>query len=121
MVLANTNSSPDGTTPVALFTLSDLSAPRLGAARLGTVDEPHAHSARLWLCDLLIGKTVKFETVRSTQDRYYGALYAQPRAPQEKPINVGKELVSLGHAVVKAFKGNQGGASNAGQPDEVRA
>ena len=109
------NSALSGSTPVALFTFSNLNAPRLGTARLGTADEAHAHTSRVWLSELLIGKTVKFDCHRSAQDRYYGCLYAQPRAPQEKPVNVAVESVSLGHATVKTFKASGG---NAAQPEE---
>ncbi|GMH85204.1 hypothetical protein TrST_g10916 [Triparma strigata] len=104
VVLSNTNPNPNGSTPEALFTLSSLSTPRLGLPRSGTVDEPHAWSARMWLASELIGKTVKFECHRSAESRYYGVLYKQPPQGQDKPVNVNLQCVALGHASVKSQK-----------------
>jgi len=61
IILVNPSSKPDGSTPEALFTLTNIGCPRQGVARAGTADEPGAHAARMYLRKMLIGKTVKFE------------------------------------------------------------
>jgi len=104
VVLANTSPNPNGSTPEAIFTLSSLNAPRLGVPRAGTVDEPHAWDARMWLATELVGKTIKFECHRSAENRYYGILYKQPPQGQDKPININLQCVALGHASVKSQK-----------------
>jgi hypothetical protein len=115
VVLANPNACADGSTPEALFTLANVVCPRLGSARAGTVDEPGAHASRMFLRQLLIGQTVKFDVARATADRYYGVLY---KKDGEEVLNANVESVRSGHS---SPKGDGKGDKGSDDPDGLDA
>lgn len=115
--------------PEVMFTFEKVSAPRLGNKSNGNVDEPGAFTSRMWLRELVIGKTVNFETRKQgamASDRVYGVLYlpksdASNGSGEPQMINLAIESVRLGLATPKLFGNSSnggGGADGEGAADE---
>ena len=68
------------------------------------MDEPGAHTSRMWLRELVVGKTVSFETRKqgaTAGDRVYGVLMINDGSDQ--PKNLAVESVRLGFSTPKVF------------------
>lgn len=102
VVLLGKASGPGGKAPEVVFTLENISAPRMASKGNGNIDEPGAFPGREWLRSLVVGKMVAFETRKqgaSAGDRVYGLLNFTPQgAGPEATISVALEAVRLGHA-----------------------
>jgi staphylococcal nuclease domain-containing protein 1 len=98
--------------PEVIFTLERASAPRLASKGNNYVDEPGAFAAREFLRNLLVGKTVQFETRKqgaTAGDRVYGLLYiSNPDVPGEV-MNIAVESVKRGLATPKLYGAGTGG------------
>ena len=83
------------------------------ASKTNPVDEPGAFPAREWLRKLLVGKSVRFQTLKqgtSAGDRVYGWLFLDgPNACDESGngMHLALECVRQGHATPKAIKYSQ--------------
>lgn len=104
VVLLGRPSSPNGKAPEVTFTFERVSSPRIASKGNNNTDEPGAFPAREWLRNLVIGKTVTFETRKqgaTAGDRVYGILFL-PNPDQPSDIwNLGVESVRLGLATPK--------------------
>ncbi|GKY92183.1 hypothetical protein MPSEU_000189600 [Mayamaea pseudoterrestris] len=98
--------------PNVVFTLEGVSSPRL-ASKSTPADEPGAFAAREWLRQLVVGKTVSFETRKqgaSAGDRVYGWLFLTPAAngtngsSSSSNMHLAVECVRQGQATPKAVK-----------------
>lgn len=104
VILLGKASNPKARAPEVIFTLENVTAPRLASKSNANVDEPGAFPAREWLRQLLVGKMVNFETRKqgaSAGDRVYGLLTFTPPDTADL-INVAVEAVRNGHATPKA-------------------
>jgi len=111
--------------PEVMFTFEKVSAPRLGNKANGNVDEPGAFTSRMWLRELVVGKTVTFETRKQgamAGDRVYGVLYVQAGSNgnngsgEPKMINLAIESVRLGLATPKLFVNSSGAGADGENP-----
>ena len=104
--------TPSGKAPEVIFTFERVSSPRMASKGNNNVDEPGAFPSREWLRNLVIGKSVNFETRKqgaTAGDRVYGILYfPNPNNPSET-WNLAVEAVRRGFAVPKVY----------GSPDDV--
>ena len=69
------------------------------------MDEPGAHTSRMWLRELVVGKTVSFETRKqgaTAGDRVYGVLLLND-GNGEAPKNLAVESVRLGLSTPKVY------------------
>ena len=93
-----------------------LSAQRL-ASKSNPTDEPGAFAAREWLRAQVVGKNVKFETLKqgaSAGDRIYGWLWVKPASGAGAPIHLALDLVRAGWATPKPPKAADVAAAEAG-------
>lgn len=113
VVLLGRPSSPNGKAPEVTFTFERVSSPRIASKGNSNTDEPGAFTAREWLRNLVIGKSVSFETRKqgaTAGDRVYGILFLpNPDQPTEL-WNLGVESVRRGLATPKIYDINSGSA-----------
>ena len=86
------------------------------ASKANPSDEPGAFAAREWLRPQVIGKMVKFETLKqgaSAGDRVYGWLWVKP-TPSDEPVHLALQLVRQGWATPKPPKAADVAAADAG-------
>ena len=96
-----------------IFTLSCVQSPRPANPKTGSADEPGAFDSRMWLREMCVGKTVKFDVVKSSPDgRHHGVLQVQaplppgpPPAEKAPPLNLALESVRAGHSTPKGLDG----------------
>lgn len=101
--------------PTFLWVISTTTKQRL-ASKANPVDEPGAFSAREWLRSQVIGKSVKFETLKqgaTAGDRVYGLLWVKP-SPDAEPVHLALDLVRAGWATPKPPKAADTVAAEAG-------
>lgn len=102
VILLGKASTPNGKAPEVIFTLENISAPRMASKGNSNIDEPGAFSAREWLRQMVVGKMVSFETRKqgaSAGDRVYGLLnLTPPGGNPEQKISLALEAVRGGHA-----------------------
>ena len=99
-----------------VFTFEKVSAPRL-SSKSNPVDEPGAHTSRMWLRELVIGKSVSFET-RKQGDRVYGLLFMKDNVTDQMK-NLAVESVRLGLSSPKLYNENMKDRDDATSPEEA--
>jgi len=123
VILLGKASAPNEKAPEVVFTLENISAPRVASKGNGNIDEPGAFPSREWLRGLVVGKMVAFETRKqgaTAGDRVYGLLNFTPQgAVTDGPISVALEAVRNGYATPRmiaapesADEGPEGGPEN---------
>eukprot|EP00529_Nitzschia_sp_RCC80_P041560 CAMPEP_0113522986 /NCGR_PEP_ID=MMETSP0014_2-20120614/45476_1 /TAXON_ID=2857 /ORGANISM="Nitzschia sp." /LENGTH=953 /DNA_ID=CAMNT_0000421069 /DNA_START=13 /DNA_END=2874 /DNA_ORIENTATION=- /assembly_acc=CAM_ASM_000159 len=128
VLLGSKASTPGGPPPEVMFTMEQVSAPRIASKGNNNTDEPGAFPSREWLRQMVVGKMVSFEVRRqgaSAGDRVYGLLtIAPPTQPGAAPINLAVESVRNGHATPRGMAnsnagadGSEGGAAAAAAAD----
>ncbi|KAL7575761.1 hypothetical protein ACA910_003091 [Epithemia clementina (nom. ined.)] len=115
-VLLGRPTQPNQPPPAVLFTFASVTAPRL-ASKSTPADEPGAFPAREWLRKLVVGKSVRFQTLKqgaSAGDRVYGWLFLEePNTSSNgadgssSSVHLALECVRQGHATPKALKFSQ--------------
>jgi staphylococcal nuclease domain-containing protein 1 len=84
------------------------------------IDEPGAFPAREWLCQLVVGKILNFETRKQgalAGDQVYGLLTFTP-AGAAKPINNAVEVVKNGNATPKYATQNNASTEDDNEVEE---
>jgi len=93
---------PNGKAPEVIFTMENISAPRMASKGNSNTDEPGAFPAREWLRQMVVGKMVSFETRKqgaSAGDRVYGLLnFTPPGGSPDQKISLALEAVRNGYA-----------------------
>jgi len=102
VILLGKASGPNEKAPEVVFTLENISAPRVASKGNGHIDEPGAFPSREWLRGLVVGKMCAFETRKqgaTAGDRVYGLLnLTPPGAGPEETISIALEAVRNGFA-----------------------
>ncbi|KAG7367213.1 staphylococcal nuclease-like protein [Nitzschia inconspicua] len=123
LILTGKAASPNEKAPEVIFTLENISAPRLASKANNNVDEPGAFPAREWLRQMVVGKMVNFETRKQgalAGDRVYGLLtFTPPGATPNHNINLAVEAVRNGYATPKMTPQTNGGAAAADGAEEA--
>lgn len=113
VILLGRPTSPNGKAPEVTFTFERVSSPRIASKGNNNTDEPGAFTAREWLRNLVIGKSVMFDTRKqgaTAGDRVYGIL-SLPNPDQPTELwNLGVESVRRGLATPKIYEINSGSA-----------
>jgi len=111
VVLLGKASGPNEKAPEVVFTLENISAPRVASKGNGNIDEPGAFPSREWLRGLVIGQMVAFETRKqgaSAGDRVYGLLnLTPPGAGAEETISIALEAVRNGYATPRMIASSE--------------
>eukprot|EP00536_Pseudo-nitzschia_multiseries_P013298 jgi/Psemu1/211191/e_gw1.558.31.1 len=122
VILLGKASGPNGKAPEVIFTLENISAPRLASKGNSNTDEPGAFLGREWLRALVVGKMVAFETRKqgaSAGDRVYGLLnFTPPGAEPDQTISVALEAVRNGFATPRMTPSETDEEVPAGGPEE---
>lgn len=123
VILLGKASGPNEKAPEVVFTLENISAPRVASKGNGNIDEPGAFPSREWLRGLVVGKMVAFETRKqgaSAGDRVYGLLnFTPPGVGPEQTISVALEAVRNGYATPRMISTSESAEEGPeGGPDD---